>query len=244
MPLMKETKLGSMSHDAIVLDLGDLRRQADELMARARREADAIIREAQAKAQQLIDEAQGIGHAQGLEAGTAQGLEQGRAAGHAQALESMKQQLEKLQQAWSGAAEQVESQRRQHRLDARQDVLELALVIAKKVVKRMPEVQPGLVMDELAAVIEHIARPGDLTVRIHPTDRALVQEALPVLAAQFDQMQHVKLVDDPAISPGGCIVNYGRGQIDATLEMQIERIVTTLLPGMLAPVTSNTEPAA
>jgi flagellar biosynthesis/type III secretory pathway protein FliH len=42
-------------------------------------------------------------------------------------------------------------------------------------------------------------------------------------------MEHVQLVPDDAISPGGCTVRFGAGQIDATIETQLRRIADELL---------------
>ncbi len=238
MPLLKHTQIDQIAHDAIVLDLGDLRKQAERLKAAAQAQADRIIAQAQAQAQRLTGEAHGIGHAAGFEAGKAQGLEQGRAEGKAEALAAMQEQLEQLHHAWAATLDELDARQKQMRLDARHDLIALALAIAEKVTKRIPQVQPECVVDQLGAAIEQIAHPSDLTVTIHPDDRSLVEEALPALCAKFDNAQHVRLADSADIAPGGCVLRYGRGRIDATLQTQLDRIVHTLLPGTRVAVDS------
>ena len=230
MPLLKESNAEAVAETAVVLDLGDLRKQADQLKARAKGEADAIVAEGRAEARRLTDNAAAAGHAEGFEKGRAEGFEQGRADGHAEALAQAAERLAQVEASWTEAMAQWEAQRRQMLLDARQAVMELALAIAAKVVKRQVEVDPSVVVDQLAAAIEHVARPADLTVRICPADRALIDEALPKLMAEHEQAEHIHVVDDETITAGGCVVGYGRGRIDATLETQMQRIVEQLLP--------------
>ncbi len=230
MPLIKDNNAQRMQHEAVVLDLGDLQAVGERMKAEAKAEAARIIAEAQAEAQRLSDGAAERGHAEGFEQGKAAGFTQGRAEGHAQALAEAQEQLATLQQAWVNAAQQWDADRRQMLLDARQSLLALALDVAGKVVHRVPRVDPSVVVDQVAAAVEHMARPADATIRVHPDDRALVAEALPQLVEQCNKLEHAHLADDETLTPGGCVVTYGNGAIDATLETQLKRIVETLLP--------------
>jgi len=230
MPLMKETQVDQIAHEAIVLDLGDLRKQAEQLMRQAHEQAQRVLDAANTEAKRLTDEAHGIGHAAGLEAGRAEGIEQGRAEGYAEALAAMREQLSQVERNWTATLDQLDSQRREMMLDARHDVLELALAIAERVVKRVPAVDPSIIEDQLVAAIEQVARPSDLTISINPQDADLVREALPRIVEQCEQAQHVNVIERDDISRGGCAISYGRGRIDATLDTQLQRIVETLLP--------------
>jgi len=249
MPLLKRnTSSDRFAHEAVVLDLGDLRQQAEKMRAQARAEADRMLNEARAEAERLTAEATQKGH----DAGYRQGYDEGHAAGlkqgHDEALQKTREQLNQLQQAWVDAAGQWDNQRRTMLLDARQSVLELAIAIAERILKRAPQVDRALVIDQVAAALEQITRPADVQLRIHPDDRPLLSEALPELIKTSDQLEHVHLVDDPEIAPGGCRVTYGKGAIDATLATQLDRITQALLPGHATPNDSTTpdepEPSA
>jgi len=230
MPLLKHNDTSRIDHDAVVLDLGDLRRQGETIKQRARDEAARIIADARAEAARLTENAAAEGHQQGLAQGRAEGLEQGRQQGHAEALQQTAEGLRKLQEAWINAGQQWDAERRAMVLDARQSLLELAVTIAEKVTRRVPTVDPSVVVDQVAAAIEHVVRPGDVKIRIHPEDRPLIEEALPEMARSFAAAEHVQLVDDAGIERGGCIVVTRRGRIDATLDTQLNRLVDALLP--------------
>ena len=71
-------------------------------------------------------------------------------------------------------------------------------------------------------------RPTDVTVSINPADRAALEEAMPRLAAGLPNLTHVRLVDDLGVTRGGCVISYGHGRIDATIETQFDRLVELL----------------
>ncbi len=230
MPLLKEQNADLVQHEAIVLDLGDLRQQADQIKQRAREEAERVLAAAQQEAQRLTADGKRAGYEQGVEQGRAEGLAQGRDTGHAEALQQTGEALAQLQQSFTAALERFDAERARMMLDARQSMLELAIDLARRIVKRVPEVDPTVVNDQLAAAVEQMARPADLVVHVHPDDRPLVEAALPELAERLTNLQHARCVDDPTIDRGGCRLAYGRASVDATLDRQLQRIVEALLP--------------
>ena len=230
MPVLKAQHAPSAMTEAIVLDLGDLGAQAAKIRMDAQAKAEQIIADAYAVAKedasQKFAQAAEQGFNQGLKEGTAQGLEQGKQ----QALEQMSEKLGVLQAAWSEVAGQWEQQRVEMEREARQAVLEFALRTAEKVVHRVIEVDPSVVVDQVGAALDRVLAAHDASVQIHPTDRAIVEQALPELLTELAGLKHVTLVEDDNVAAGGCIVSFGGGQIDATLERQLERIVNLILP--------------
>lgn len=237
MPLIKETNAELVKHEAVVLDLGDLRRVAERMAADAEAKAQQIIADAQAEAQRLTSGAAEAGRKQGLAAGHAEGLERGREQGKAEALAGMNEQLGALIARWGQTLDQFEADRRQMLIDARQSVLELALAMGEKVARRVPQVDPTVVVDQVAEAVDRMARPADVTVRVNPADVPLVTVSMPSLVERIGTLEHVHIADDEQIERGGCVVTYGRGRIDATLDTQLARMVELLLP-----VSKHSEP--
>ncbi len=217
-------------HEAIVLDLGDLRRQAASMRETAQLQAQRIIADARVEAKRIMDGASQQGYDAGFAAGHGAGAEAGRLSGHAEALQHTAHSLQQLQQAWIAAAQKWDEQRGQMLIEARQSLLDLSMAIARKIVRRVPQIDPSIVVDQVAEAIRHVTRPCAVTITINPADKPLVEAAMPGLVQQFTATQHVTLAEDPAIAPGGCIVAYGRGRIDATLDVQLDRLVQSLLP--------------
>jgi len=127
-------------------------------------------------------------------------------------------------------AGQWDEQRRDMLRDATGATIEFALKLAEKLVHRSIRVDPSIVIDQVANALAHVLRPLDVTVRIHPGDHPILEQAMPQLLAEFQHLEHVHLIDDENISSGGCVVSFGQGLIDATIEKQMERIVDMILP--------------
>ena len=235
MPVLKQQNATPKLKDAIVLDLGDINRQAEQIRQQAREQADQIIKEAEQRAQQLVDGAEQKGHDQGYQAGYDKGYEAGREQGRTEALEQMQQQLQQVTSAWAAAANQWEQQRQQVEREAQAELTRFAVRLGTKLVHRIVEVDHTVIADQLSAALGHVLRPLDVTVCIHPDDRPLLEEAMPELTRRFNHLKHLELVDDPSIGRGGCIVRFGQGEIDATIDTQIDRIVRAMLPDDVAP---------
>jgi len=125
MAVVKNGHAGNLIKDAIVLDLGDLRRQGDEMVQQARAQAQSILDDAEAEARRRIDEAADKGREQGLAESRAEGLEEGRRAGREEALAAAGEQLERLTTGWTDALNSWTEHGGRMLLEAREDVLAL-----------------------------------------------------------------------------------------------------------------------
>ena len=230
MSVIKADKTVGFTKDAVVLDLGDLGRQAARLRMAAEDKAAAIVTQAERKAKELAAGAEAIGFEKGEAAGFEQGLAEGREQGRQEAFEESREQLAQIQAAWSDVAGQWDGQTKQMAIEARQVVAEFALKMAERLVHRVIEVDPTVIVDQVAGALTLVLKPMDVSVSIHPSERATLEQAMPQLMAEFEHLEHIHLVEDDRVSPGGCIVSYGHGQIDATIETQIRRVVDLILP--------------
>eukprot|EP00752_Nemacystus_decipiens_P016148 g14441.t1 len=216
--------------EAIVLDLGDIGAQAARIRAAAESEAAKIVSNAKQKAEELADslysEAEKLGFDQGHENGLAEGREQG----HAEALAQSSEQLRQLSAAWSQVASDWEQQRTEMEREARQAVLDFALSAAEKIVHRVIEVDESVVIDQVAQALSLVLSAHDASVSIHPVDRPMLEDALPDLLKELSTLKHITLGDDESITPGGCIVTFGQGRVDATIERQLQRLIDLILP--------------
>jgi flagellar biosynthesis/type III secretory pathway protein FliH len=231
MALIKNAKSDRLVRDAIVLDMGDLARQAERMLSAARRESDEISASARVEAQRLIDSADARGHVQGLERGLLEGRQAGEAAGRAEALRQWLDRIAQLTQAWSEALAGWESNRATMHQQACEDVIAFALALARKVVMRMPQSDPTIVRDQLAAALAMVSRPTAIEIRVHPADRALAEQVLPDLMESLKECAHASVAPDASMTPGGCIVMTAGGRVDASIETQLERIAEALVPG-------------
>jgi flagellar assembly protein FliH len=234
MSVIKASNSIGFTKDAVVLDLGDLGRQAARLRMVAEDKAASIVTEAERRAKELIAGAEEVGFEQGKIAGYEKGLEEGRERGRQEALEESREQFAQLHAAWSDVAVQWDGQTKDMAIEARQVVAEFALKMAERLVHRVIEVDPTVVVDQVAGALSLVLKPMDVSIRVNPSDIPVLSEALPQLLAEFDHLEHIHLTEDAQVGPGGCVVSYGQGQIDATIQKQINRVVDLILPANTA----------
>ncbi len=216
--------------DAIVLDLGDLRARADRLCADAQAQANRTIEEAGLERDRLIATAHEEGFAKGESAGHAQGLEEGHAAGSARALAEKTSELERLKARYEGTLTEYETGRERMLSEARQQILILAAELAKRVALRAVELDETVVERQLERVLTMAIEPSRVVLRIHPDDRASVDEALPALLDRFAQSPHARTEEDDTLERGSCILRTDRGTIDASISTMLDEITDALLP--------------
>lgn len=241
MAVMKGDQAAPMLKEAIVLDLGDIGQQAAKIRAAAEARAAKIEDEARQRAAALIDNAHTKGYEEGCEAGVAQGMQDGLEQGRNQAFAQATDELNQLQKSWQQAIGELEQLHKTLHSEARSAVLELALRLAEKMVHRVIEVDQSVIIEQVASALAHVLGAYDVIVRVSPEDTPVLEQALPDLLAEFSQLKHIQIAQDASIARGGCVVNFGQGQIDATLETQLQRVVALMLPEPVdaAPVTEE-----
>lgn len=234
MALIRNAEAESMARDAIVLDLGDLQRQGERILADARSKAERVLEDARRERERLVSGAAEEGREKGYREGIERGREEGLRAGRDEALGATRESLERLDVGWSSALDQFVSARQRMLVEAKDDVVRLAVAIAEKIVKRRIEHDPAAVVDQVEAVLEMLVRPTALLIRVHPEDKELVSDALPGLIAKFPAAGHAEIAEDGTLERGSCVVgsrDAAGGQIDASIATQLDRIAEALLPG-------------
>lgn len=230
MAVLKRAQELRPSGGAVVLDLGDLEAEADRIRAAARAEAEGILDAARREAAELVAGADARGHEEGRVRGLAEGRAEGEEEGRRRAEAEHAERLEALASDWRVALDELVAERDRMRSDLRTDAIGFAIAVARRVVLRVPRLDPTVVVDQLAAAIDRLLAPSALRVVIHPDDRAIVESALPALLAHLVGGAEARLEEDDSIERGGLRVRSGHGSIDATLARQLDRIAEALLP--------------
>lgn len=230
MALIKNKQADRLQSRAFT-DLGDLKRQAEQVLEAARVEAGKILEQARAEAARLVEQAGPRGFAEGRETGMIEGREEGRRLGREATLAEFGPRLEHLTASWTEAVAALESRRNDMLLAAREDVLAFALAMGGKIARRVIDADPSVVKDQVAEALALVSEPTGVVVLINPQDRKLVESVLDELCERIGRSGHVELKDDPQVERGGCVIATGKGRIDATIDRQIERVVEALLPG-------------
>ena len=161
--------------------------------------------------------------------GYAEGLQEGRAAGHAEGYadgaragqieaESELEHLRSIAATFSDAVVQADE-------TIAHDVLELALRLARGMVRAAFEVRPDLILPVVQEAIGYLpvlAQPATLT--LNPEDAEIVRQAM----GQELVKGGWRIVEDALLARGGCKVDTASNQIDAQAQARWARLTHAL----------------
>lgn len=180
-------------------------------------EANKIVAEARAEAAKIRKEA----------------AEEGRRAAM-QAVEAtlrgkVEQQLQTIVPALQQAVQSVLDARQVWQRHWEQHALKLATAIASRIVRREVQRVPLITVELVREALQLAAGNERITLRLHPTDHATLQDHITKLTAEMNSLTQTRVIADPAITAGGCRVDTEFGSIDQQLEAQLARITEELL---------------
>lgn len=216
---------------AVPFSMKDIEDAARRTLLRACRQAEEVLAAAQAEAEALKEAARAEGFAEGRQQGLVEGDEAGRQSGHEQALAEHRAKLTELVGGLGESLAQLDASRRALEAEGLREVVELAATIARRVTKRQAAIDPGVLEGNLVEVMKLVVHAADVRVAVSPSEKSALESILPRLQLQWPALEHVELVADPDLVPGGVRVSTRGGEIDASLDEQLDRIVMELLPG-------------
>ena len=121
--------------------------------------------------------------------------------------------MARLEESWRSLHETVE-----------EEVVSLAFMIAQKSVARGHGGQARGDRHTGRTALAHLHESGLVRVRVHPSDLPILESARAALSQTPHGLLTLKFETDPAITPGGCLVQAQSLLIDATLDTQLLRL--------------------
>lgn len=151
----------------------------------------------------------------------AKGYEQGERAG----VEAGGKRAEAMLRRLAQTLDELTEVRRAMIRQTERQMVQLALVIAKRVVRREVTIDRDLTLAMARVALDRLGDSTSVTIRLHPEDfQATVR--------RHDELQagnHVRVVADGAVSRGGCLVESDFGYVDAGVDTQFQEIARSLL---------------
>lgn len=155
-------------------------------------------------------------HEERVRAARAAGAAEGEAAGRSRAAAELQPVLERL----ARSIEELGRLRARLRQEAEADMLRLALAIARRVLHREVSLDPDAMHGLVLGALEKLQGQEVSRVRVHPSHAAQLSgwlRAAPGSAA-------VEVVADPGRRPGDVVFETGRGNLDASVDSQLQEI--------------------
>ena len=146
----------------------------------------------------------------------AAGQREGEAAGRARAAAELQPAIDRL----ARAVEEIGGLRARLRAEAEADLVALALAIARRVLRRELAIDPDALHGLVLGALEKLHGQEICKVRVHPSHAALVSNSL----RQNSASALVEVVADPSREVGAVIFETQRGNLDASVESQLQEI--------------------
>ena len=146
----------------------------------------------------------------------AAGLREGEAAGRQRAAAELQPVIDRL----ARAIEEIGGLRARLRAEAEADLLQLSLAIARRVLRRELAIDPQALHGLVLGALEKLQGQEISRVRVHPGHAALVTESL----RQNGGSAKVEVIADPARELGTVIFETQRGNLDASVDAQLQEI--------------------
>jgi flagellar assembly protein FliH len=221
---------------------------AFEEVRRKTNQAQKLRQEAETEAQRLVAEAER--RIAELEAGAASRLElaerdatkKGREQGREEGFKEGKAEVERLVARVHVILEKAMDKRAEILDQAEAQVVELVLLVARKVVKVISENQKSVVVQNIAGALRKLKTKGDVVVRVNLADLQLATEHVKDFVAAAENAKRLTIVEDTTIDRGGCVVETDFGEIDARISSQLSELEEKILE--VSPIRTRGKPQA
>lgn len=205
----------------------EVKRQTDQaaiIKADAENEAAQIIEKAKAEASQIVAEAQAQRDKMESEARQA-----GYDAGHSEGYQAGEAEVERLVERMHKILEAVMQRREEILQDTESQIVELVILMARKVIKILSENQKNVIMANTLAALKKVKTRGEVTLRVNLEDVKLTSSHAEEFIQHVENVKGITVLEDSAVEKGGCIVETDFGAIDARISSQLTELENKIL---------------
>jgi flagellar assembly protein FliH len=218
----------------------EVKRKTDEaqsLKREAQDEAERIIAEAKDKERQIEADSQLAFEAERKEA-----EEQGSAAGREAGFAEGKAEAERLIERTRIMLERAQDKRAEILAETEQEIIDLVLLIARKVIKVISENQRNVIISNVVQALRKVKGRGNIIVRVNMADVKLSTDHIKDFIKLVEGAKSIQVVEDSSIGQGGCIIETEFGEIDARISSQLAELETKILE--ISPIKAKAKTAA
>lgn len=205
----------------------EVKRQTDQaaiIKAEAENQAQEIIKKAEAQAEQLLEEAQV--RRQSIENESRQkGFEEGHEEGYQKGVA----EVERLTERMHKMLEAVMQRREEILRDTETQIVELVILMCRKVIKILSENQKNVVMANVLAALKKVKTRGKVTLRVNLEEVKLTSEHADEFIKHIENVEGITVLEDSAVEKGGCIVETDFGAIDARISSQLTELENKII---------------
>lgn len=164
-----------------------------------------------------------------------EGFDKGREEGY----ESGKKEVERLIQQLHNMLDKIIEKRNEIIDETETQLINLVLMITKKVIKVISENQKNVVINNVIQALRKLKSRGEVLIRVNLSDVELTSEHVKDFMRMVENVRSVTVVEDSTVDKGGCIIESDFGEIDARISSQLSEIEEKILE--LVPIKTRGE---
>ncbi len=132
--------------------------------------------------------------------------------------------IERLQRLLSEALASFSGQRQRLLASLKPGLVKMVVGVAEAVIQKELATDKGMIVRTVQSTLSELGRSGRIIVRVHPEDARILRDAIadgtwtPPNAVQLD------ITGDSEMGRGGCVLQSDQGQVDATIQTQLQQI--------------------
>lgn len=198
--------------------------QAQVIKQEAEDEAARIIAEAKKHAQDIIEEAKismenekKTSYNDGFKKGQDDGFKEGNL------------EAQRLTDRLHTIIERMMDKRQEILAETEQQVVDLVLLMSRKIVKVISENQKNIVISNVVQALRKVKGRGDVIIRVNLADVSLTTEHIKDFLSSAENIKNITVVEDSTVDRGGCIIETDFGAIDARIMSQLNEIEQKIL---------------
>ncbi len=224
--------------DAQVVAFDEVKKQTDEAEVRlqsAKDESARLVEEAKKEADSIILETEN--NKKAIEnKGYNEGFSSGREEGFSEGKEEVTRLIERLHTI----VEKTMDKRQDILLETEQQIVDLVLLMARKVVKVISENQKNVVSSNIIHALKKVKGQGDVTIRVNLLDVDMTTEHIKDFLSRCESVKNITVVEDVSVDRGGCIVETDFGSIDARISSQLHELEQKIIEA--SPLRTQSKP--
>jgi len=110
---------------------------------------------------------------------------------------------------------------------AQSQLIEMAILIAEKVIQQKVESDPNLINSVIEGTFDKISGSDRIIFKINPADSEAVTSFQSTIESRLVGVEKISIQQDSTIEPGGCIIETDLGFVDVTIQEKMNLIVQT-----------------
>jgi flagellar assembly protein FliH len=107
-------------------------------------------------------------------------------------------------------------------------ILEIIFIIAKKILHDHIALDEKAIKNTVFKALNLTTEKTEIILRVNPEDFDFVERLRPEFFSKFKELKSIIVTSDPSITRGGCFLETACGDVDATVETQLEKIYQSM----------------